>query len=118
MIEFEIIGLPKMTNGFRRQHWTHRYKEAKKWKALVYEQVSLCKSTPIAEPRLTLTRFSTREPDFDGLVSSFKHVIDGLVEAGAILDDKVSIIGQPTYLWEKAKPKQGKIKVRVEERAA
>ncbi len=113
-IEFEIEGLPKMTNGFSRQHWIHRHKEAKKWKALVYEKVSMAPWMPIAKPKLTLVRCSTREPDFDGLVSSFKHIIDGLKEVGVILDDKQSVIGQPTYRWEYASPKKGKIIVKVE----
>lgn len=69
----------------------------------------------MAKAKLTLTRYSSKEPDFDGLCSSFKNVIDGLVEAGVIIDDKMSVIGQPTYAWVKCPPKKGKIKVVVEE---
>lgn len=112
-LEFEIQGLPKMTNA-SRVHWTKKMKEAKKWKALVYEQVSLARWTPINKANLTLIRFSSVEPDFDGLVSSFKHVIDGLVEAGVLENDKVSNIGQPKYAWQKCAPKMGKIRVKVE----
>lgn len=127
IVEFEIAGLPKMTNT-SRVHWTKKMREAKKWKELVQGEVHnyLARKvflsqfggefpfSALSKANITLTRYSSVEPDFDGLVSSFKHVIDGLKVAGVIIDDKASVIGQPKYLWEKAKPRMGKIKVRVE----
>lgn len=120
-IEFIIEGLPATTNSGGRAHWAVKAKEAKKWKYAVHKEArlqvaNLCHeySLPLKKARLTLTRYSTREPDYDGLVSGFKHILDGLKEAGVIVDDKVSVIGQPIYLWEEAKPRQGKIKVKVE----
>lgn len=127
ILEFEIAGLPKMTNT-SRVHWTKKMKEASKWKRLVRMEVIkrqaiiILMSTfhgplslaPLSKAKLTLTRHSSVEPDFDGLVSSFKHVVDGLVEARVIENDKVSNIGQPTYLWQKCAPRQGKISVKVE----
>lgn len=116
MIQFEIMGLPKTINAAGRWHWALKSKEANYWKKMVF--LSVCSQRPI-EPlkkaKLTLTRCSSSEPDFDGLVSSFKHVLDGLKEARIILDDKPSNIGSPTYLWEKVSPKAGRIKVKVEE---
>lgn len=115
-LEFEIMGLPKTTNSGGRDHWAKKVKEAKKWKEFVF----LCvrgagfNETPFPKAKLTLTRFSSVEPDFDGLVSSFKHIIDGLVMAGVIPNDKPSFIGQPTYLWEKCSPGGGKVRVVVE----
>lgn len=117
ILEFEINGLPRMTNT-SRVHWTKKMKEASKWKHLAVAAAVQANGDWIKEPmqkaKLTLIRFSSVEPDFDGLVSSFKHVIDGLVEAGVIVNDKVSNIGQPSYKWTYAPPKKGKIKVRVE----
>ncbi len=49
------------------------------------------------------------------MVSTFKPVIDGLVECGVLEDDKASNIGQSAYSWEKAKPKQGLIRVTITE---
>jgi hypothetical protein len=69
---------------------------------------------PLKQAKLTLTRFSTTRPDPDGLTSSFKHIIDGLVLSGILEDDDHDHIGFPTYLWEKVPPKQGKIKIIVE----
>lgn len=72
---------------------------------------------PIAlnKAKLTLTRFSSMKPDQDGLVSSFKHVVDGLVECGVLVDDSMDIIGMPEYKHEPAKPKFGKIQIEVQE---
>lgn len=116
MIEFEIKGLPKTTNFGGRAHWAVKIKEANHWKKLVW--LSVCSQKPkepLNKAKLTLTRCSSSEPDFDGLVSSFKHVLDGLKESKIIIDDKPSVIGSPTYLWMKVSPKAGRIKVKVEE---
>lgn len=120
-IQFEIADLPKTTNSGGRAHWAMKAKEAKKWKNLTKEaflrwcgENNYWKVPDLKKAKLTLTRCSAKEPDADGLVSSFKHVIDGLVEAGVIIDDKPSVIGFPNYAWEYARPKQGKIKVKVE----
>lgn len=119
-IEFEIAGLPKIVAN-SRGHWRVRHKENVKWKLLVRQEVVLLPlnaqeraAFPFKSATLTLTRLSAREPDFDGLVSSFKHVIDGLKECGVIVDDKMSVIGQPKYFWTYASPRKGKIKVKVE----
>lgn len=68
----------------------------------------------LASAVLLLTRVSSVEPDYDGLVSSFKHVIDGLVEIGILKSDKPSCI-KSTYVWERGSRGHGKIKVLVKE---
>lgn len=70
---------------------------------------------PLKKAKVTLSRFSTREPDFDGLVCSFKPILDGLTNSKIIIDDKMSVIGQPTYKWEKIGKGKGKIHILVEE---
>lgn len=117
IIEFEIEGLPRRTNNMRSS-WKARYGEAKLWKARVMKAIVCSRKPlppePLAKAKLTLTRLSSTEPDFDGLVSSFKHVIDGLIAAGIIENDKTENIGRPDYLWERGKRGEGKIRVRVE----
>jgi hypothetical protein len=91
------------------------YAERKKWKALVAKQLLfLTPESPFKTAKLTLIRHSSSEPDFDGLVSSFKSSIDSLVECGVIENDKPSNIGQQTYLWRKAPPKKGFIEIIVD----
>lgn len=117
-LTFELDGLPRMTNmPSGPSHWIIKKKEADKWKGLVVQAVRAAGSPPILLPvetaKLRLTRCSTVRPDTDGLVSGFKHVIDGLVLAGVITNDRFQNIGFPEYLHEKAKQGQGKIRVEV-----
>lgn len=113
-IEFTIPFLPKPRNQLN-VHWRVRHAEAKKCIELVCLHVqSKAPKKPFFKAKLTLIRYSSREPDFDGLVSSFKHIIDGLIHAGILENDKQENIGQPVYQWAKAKPKQGRIFVRIE----
>jgi hypothetical protein len=117
-VEFELPGLPKMTNpsGAKSTHWTVLKREADLWK----REVGLSARGRFAgqamrRAKLTLTRFSSRAPDSDGLVSGFKHVIDGLVLAGVLENDKYENIGMPDYRWQKWPRGKGKIRVIVEE---
>ncbi len=113
-LEFKLMGLPKTTNA-NIGSWRARHGRAKKWKdAVVLATKGKAPANPLSRARLTLTRHSSVEPDFDGLVSSFKHVIDGLTEAGIIRDDKMSVIGQPTYFWQVTGRGSGFITVVVE----
>lgn len=114
-IEFEIDGLPPTINAIGRMHWAVKVKNIRMWTNLILASIGPNRpTTPFKKATLCLTRFSSSEPDYDNLVISFKPVIDALVKLEVITSDKPSVIGQPTYLWEKASPKKGKIKVRVE----
>ena len=64
---------------------------------------------------MEITRFSSREPDFDALAQGGKFLLDGLVKCGVLEDDRPSVIGQPSYVWSKASPKQGKVRISVYE---
>lgn len=117
VLEIVLDGLPARTNSAKTA-WQARAAEAKKWKGLVVNAVRLSRNqpaTPLSRARLTLIRCSSIRPDSDGLVSGFKHCVDGLIQAGVIIDDNFDVIGMPTYLWEKAPPKKGMIKIKVEE---
>lgn len=116
-LELQIPGLPKRTNN-NSGNWRARHAEATKWKRLVINAVRWSgkqRTHPLPKAQLTLTRASSVCPDFDGLVSGFKHVLDGLIEAGVIENDKIKNIGVPTYNWTKAPRGKGHITVLVEE---
>lgn len=107
--EFSIHDLPLMTNGAMSKHWTAKHRERIKWQRLVSVE---CLNAKIMDLKLnsailTLTRHSFREPDFDGLVSGFKGVIDSLVKCGVIVDDKPSVIGESKFVWKYAPKKPG-----------
>lgn len=116
-LEITLPGLPKTTNSKRRfAHWAQQNLEANQWKRSIKAYlVSKKPPAPLKQAKLTLTRYSSVEPDYDGLVSSFKHLIDGLTEAGVIENDRRENIGVPDYRWEKAAQGKGFIKVVVEE---
>lgn len=114
--EFTIQGLPPTTNSMGRAHWAVKAKAAREWKGLVALSVGRHKpKAPLLKAKLTLTRYSSSEIDPDGLVSSFKHILDGLVFSKVIVNDKLSNIGMPAYFWHKCKKGQGKITVKIEE---
>lgn len=115
--EFEIGKLPCMTNAIGRRHWSAKHKERVIWQRLVSEQCYLHKinSLALTKVKLSFVRCSSRPPDFDGLVSGFKVVIDSLVKCGVITDDNVTIVGQPSYTWEHRPTKQGgRVKIKIE----
>lgn len=113
-LEFSLNGLPKRTNNIKS--WRMRFAEARKWKAAVFAAVDykLRPAEPLTKAKVTIIRFSSMPPDYDGMVSAGKYLIDGLVDAKVLVNDTFDIIGAPTYSWEKAKPKQGKVVVKVE----
>jgi Holliday junction resolvase RusA-like endonuclease len=112
----EIPGLPKMANiESGKSHWRHQHREAKRWKEAVAELAQPRPPKPLKRYRLRLIRFSSVEPDYDGLVKGFKHPVDGLKAAGIIADDKLSNSGAWRCHWKKAKQKEGKILIVVSE---
>ena len=115
-IEFTLPGLPSTTNSSGRKHWAIKAKEVRQWKNMVIITVGTRKpKEPLQKARLTLTRVSSSVPDADGLVSSFKSCVDGLVSCGVLIDDKMKNIGMPDYRHEIGKPGQGFIRIKVEE---
>ena len=116
VLEIKLKSLPRMTNSLASASWRTRFGHSKIWKRKVWAATwHLRPPTPLQKAKLTLTRHSSREPDFDGLVSSFKHIIDGLIEAGVLANDKSENIGKPTYNWVKTGPSHGCITIKVED---
>jgi Holliday junction resolvase RusA-like endonuclease len=107
-----LKGLPKTPNA--REHWTAKARQTKVWKQKVF---TACwhkrPPKPLERARITFTRVSSVEPDFDNLAASFKAVLDGLRQAQVIVDDKRANVGRPEYLWRKCKPKDGHVIVEV-----
>ena len=109
-----LDGLPKMTNQLGRMHWRKKSKEANGWKDTIkYHCFRKEPIEPLKKVRIVCTRFSAKEPDYDGLVSGFKHCLDGLKLAKIIFDDKPSVIVHSQYKWVKTSPSCGKIRIEV-----
>jgi hypothetical protein len=139
VLELKIFGVPQSQNRINGLGWRNRHNNAVKWKALVKNQMRLIGAelpmSPLTKAKLILRRFGHRELDFDGLVASFKPVVDGLCQIrqpsvkvgkkrikgeiiwpGVLIDDSYKITG-PWDVDQKTIPKaeQTYITVRVEE---
>lgn len=117
MIEITIHDLPKIITNGSKGSWKAAWAEARKWHRLVQEALILTQQVPekpFKTAKLTLTRFSSNQPDFDNLAASFKHVVDGLVKAQVLENDKIDNIGYPDVAWTKCKRGEGKIIVKIE----
>lgn len=117
-LKLEINGLPKTVNALGRKHWAVKVKHNRFWEKLVGYEIfkqNLKPSEPLKKAKIEFVRYSSIEPDFDNLVNSFKVIMDALIKNGIIIDDKPSIVGCPTYAWEKCKKKEGKITVEIKE---
>lgn len=113
-LSFILPGLPKTMND--RMHWAVKAKENKKWTNMVhYMTFGKRPISPLKQAHLILTRFSTREPDYDNLVSGFKPIIDALVTCEILENDHRQCIGISDYRWERAPQKQGKVRIQVAE---
>lgn len=113
-LKFEIEGLPQLINQLAWEHWTKKKKHNDKWKHLVGLAVSGREpKEPLIKAKLILTRCSSKRPDFDGLVSSWKSLIDGLVLSKVIIDDNQDVIGQSEFNWERVGPREGKVRMEV-----
>jgi len=111
---FRINGLPRTINSIGRKHWGAKTREANLWKHnVLWSTIDNKPPKPLKKAKLILKRVSTTAPDYDGLVSSFKHVVDGLIDAEIIEDDRMENIGMPEFIWTKGKRNKGFIEVTV-----
>lgn len=113
-LDIEIPGNPASQNTHK--HWRLVSAERKKWRNAVCMIAKFRRpEKPLEKAKLTLTRYSSREMDYDNRVFSFKSCIDGLKDAGVILDDKDSVIVSREYPWIKCAQKDACIRIVVEE---
>lgn len=112
-IFFELPGLPKPFNQLARgRTWLNNKKERERlFEEIGWLTLGKRPDTPFTVAKLRLERHSSKCPDFDGLVSSFKFVVDALVALKIIADDNMKVIGVPDFRWVKAPKGKGKIKV-------
>lgn len=114
-LTFSIDYLPPVGLN-TRGHWRKAHRETQIVDTLVANAVGARKpAKPLKRVTLSLTRKSSVRPDYDGLVQSFKHVVDALVSVGVLEDDSMEHTGQWDCRWEKAAPKAGQVVVTVRE---
>lgn len=87
----------KSLNVSLRSHWTARSRINRQWDKLILGMVKSQNKVPLIplpKAQIHVIRHSHRMLDYDGLVGSLKPVIDSLVSAGVILDDRWSCVGK------------------------
>lgn len=112
----KLPGLPKLNNT-HYTNWRVAAAERKKWRRAAFLLATPQRPfSPLQKCTLTCTRYAYgKKPDFDNLVISFKSIIDGLKDAGVIVDDSSDVILERKYISEKAPPKKGWVEIIIEE---
>lgn len=116
MIVIEIFDLPKLPNQIRMSHWRVKQAETRKWWDLVHlKTYKLMQGIdqPMNQVEIQYERYSSREPDYDNLVASFKPVTDALIKVGLILDDNPKVVVKSSYRWFKCARKDVRTIVRI-----
>lgn len=128
-INFKIKQLPPMLNSYMAMPWYKKKQVRDLFGRLIYFAIDRkifkeIQQKPFSKYKVCLERQSPREPDYDGLVGSFKLVIDQLTfplakkKYGFCLleDDKYKNTGQWDVRWVKTSKKDQCISVRILEK--
>lgn len=123
------LPLVPMRNGYDRMHWNARRALLKELGATLAQQIPLGSGTPFAHAKVEIVRYSSSEPDQDGLVGSVKPILDAMqvprVDKGKRGERKLHPYGayiiendNPDCIdlsvrWERCSPKHGKCVVFV-----
>ncbi len=115
-LHLKIAGLPLTANSLMKKSAIYlKRAERLKWThAIHYLSAGKRPKSPLRRAKLKCFRHSSVCPDFDGLVSSFKFVIDALVTCHIIEDDSMKVVDMPEFKWFKAKKSEGYIDIFVE----
>lgn len=114
-----LLELPGLTKTINHRHgnWRWAAKHNAYWRNLskLNARMHPRPAKPLARCKIVFTRCSSMRTDFDNLVGSFKAICDGLIDAGIIVDDNDEVIVERIYKWEKAKAKEGKMRLELSE---
>lgn len=107
-IRFFVDGLPKRPNELRTKHWAVRaddsetFRKASATVAGDIRRKSRGVDFPIEPAALFLTFvLAQARGDLDGLVAAAKPIVDGLKDAGIIVDDSVGHVPRLIAQWNR-----------------
>ena len=101
MITITIPDIPPSLNKWSRMHWAKAAEIKKQWEANVYyASFSQRPKEPYKKAKVTITYFfkTKQRRDLDNYVPKF--ILDGLVKAHIILDDRAEYIGMTELIQE------------------
>jgi Holliday junction resolvase RusA-like endonuclease len=106
--------LPKMANGGHGNWKADHFRKKKIMQAVSDQLWGKLPKKPLKSASGAFVRYSSKEPDYDGLVHGFKPVIDALVKLG-VLENDTSEILEREYSWVKESPRKGRVEVHIVE---
>lgn len=94
-LEIKIDRLPQSLNkGLRNNRYAYHQKNTN-WDLHIFSLVrNNLPPAPLEKAVITIIRHSNRMLDYDGLVGSMKPVVDALVTAGVLIDDRWGVTGK------------------------
>lgn len=107
-VRFFVDGIPARPNTLRREHWAVRSKDSGIFRAasaaiagdIVRKNRS--ETFPIDPAAIFLTFvLAQARGDLDGLVAAAKPIVDGLKDAGVIVDDNVARVPRLVAQWSR-----------------
>jgi hypothetical protein len=108
VLEIFVPGIPAATNETRRRHWSAVAGDAARWRGSAKSLGLEARArAPFVTPLLYASleyvfRLDRSAGDLDNLVASSKPILDGLRDAGLIVDDSVSKLPLLVARWERA----------------
>lgn len=94
-LEFFLEVLPPPLNIFMRMNFKKRKNHFDEiYSAVYFATLRKKPKSPLKKCHITLVRFGTKLLDYDGLVGSFKPVVDGLIHSAVIIDDGYNVTGK------------------------
>lgn len=107
-LELDLTKKPKSLNRKLRSHWTVKHRENQEWDTYIAMLTARRKPiAPLQKARVDFVWEYYRPMDFDGFVGALKPVVDALVSAGIIEDDKWDCIGSWTIDYKFRPKKEG-----------
>lgn len=119
MIAFTLVGHPPSPNRTRAGHWRARAASDLTWRTAAYFAALDVKPTGYVPGRVSvrvvLVIPDKRRRDPDNALASVKPCIDGIVDAGLLLDDSFAVIHELTVTSEPGPQKA--VRFEIEETA-
>lgn len=107
-VRFFVDGIPARPNSLRREHWAVRSKDSaifRKASAAIAGDIvrkDRSETFPIDPAAISLTFvLAQARGDLDGLVAAAKPIVDGLKDAGVIVDDNVARVPRLVAQWSR-----------------
>lgn len=117
-MDIVVQGCPESLNKVLRMHYIKRNAYNQRWHHIIdLSTLGMKPPEPLMKAKLTLVRNAYRSLDYDNCVSSMKPIVDGLVRAFIIKDDKWPVTGPWVVDQVFAKKDKDFIRIIVEERA-